>query len=74
MERTMMNKARNMRHGRPWTFVLIAISLLTSLPPVRDLWAAEDTRLNTLARVEDLQATFNRDKGKIRIVLLLSPT
>ena len=70
----MMNKARNMRHGRPWTFVLIAISLLTSLPPVRDLWAAEDTRLNTLARVEDLQATFNRDKGKIRIVLLLSPT
>ena len=54
--------------------MLVAISILTSLPPVRDLWAAEDTRLNTLARVEDLQATFNRDEGKIRIVLLLSPT
>ena len=70
----MMNKARNMRHARPWTFVLVAISLLASLPPVRQLRAAEDTRLNTLERVEDLQAAFNRDEGKIRIVLLLSPT
>ncbi len=70
----MMNKARNMRHARPWTFVLVAIFLLASLPPVRDLWAAEDSRLNTLERVEDLQVAFNRDEGKIRIVLLLSPT
>ncbi len=70
----MMNKARNMRHARPWTFVLVAIFLLASLPPVRDLWAAEDSRLNTLERVEDVQAAFNRDEGKIRIVLLLSPT
>ena len=69
-----MNKARNMRHARPWTFVLVAISLLASLPSVHDLWAAEDTRLNTLERFEDLQAAFNRDGGKIRIVLLLSPT
>ena len=70
----MMNKARNMRPARPWTFVLVAIFLLDSLPPVRDLWAAEDSRLNTLERVEDLQVAFNRDEGKIRIVLLLSPT
>ena len=74
MDRTMMNKARNMRHARPWTFVLVAISLLALAPPVRKLRAAEDTQLNTLERVEDLQAAFNRDKGKIRIVLLLSPT
>lgn len=58
--------------------LLVLLALIAGLPWVASCnhtrQIATTNRLQTLQGVEDLKAAFNRDEGKIRIVLLLSPT
>jgi hypothetical protein len=65
----------NQRFGRRrWVALVcaaVATWMLTEAPPTV---AAATPTLTNLERIEDLRALFNQDRGKARVVLLLSPT
>lgn len=59
---------------------VVAVTLVTATPqaaPVASNPAAQTApadRLRELRGLDDLKAAFNADHGRVRIVLLLSPT
>lgn len=65
-----------MRAVRSAAVILTAIVLLVaSAPAVQPRQAAEPrSPLTSLGSVDDLRMSFNKDRGKLRLVLLLSPT
>lgn len=61
----------------PRLALLVTLAGVATVAPslVRtDIVAAAPATLTDLRGVEDLRTLFNRDKGKVRLVLLVSPT
>ncbi len=60
------------RRRRAWLGGILTLVLLGSLPVA---WAQDSgPAIRPLHYLEELKAAFNRDQGKPRLVLLLSPT
>jgi hypothetical protein len=53
-----------------WLLALLVAGACESPPPER----GSAPTLSTLERIEELRAAFNADRGRPRLVLLLSPT
>ncbi len=68
----MTNSARRIR--KMLVAVSIAFGLVVTLSVGYMLWKRSESRLIELHTVDELRERFNQNRGKPRLVLLLSPT
>lgn len=61
---------------RRFALLVVLAGVATVAPSLArtDIVAAAQARLTDLRGVEELRTLFNRDTGKVRLVLLVSPT
>ncbi len=69
---------RSPRLGYLFSILLVALALLssacTSSTSSRPGTTATSPKVTELRNVSDLQEQFNRDSGKVRLILLVAPT
>ena len=65
----------NIRNSR-WRWVIIAIVFLLAVAAavVGSLQPSSNINLTNLNNVAELREQFNKDNGKVRVLLLLAPT
>ena len=65
----------NIRHSR-WRWVIIAVVFLAAIAAaiIGSVTPSPNVTLTNLNNVAELRDQFNRDLGKVRVLLLLSPT
>ena len=68
----MTNGAKRIR--KMLVALSIALGLVVTLSVSYMLWKRSQSRLIELHTVDELRERFNQDRGKPRLVLLLSPT
>lgn len=68
-----MNQFLSKRNLLGLTVLLVGVLLAIYFQPASQR-ASEGTSLKEIQSIETLRAQFNRDTGKTRLILLLSPT
>ena len=65
----------NIRNSR-WRWLIIAVVFLVAIAAavIGSLRPASNINLTNLNNVAELREQFNRDAGKLRVLLLLAPT
>ena len=65
----------NIRNSR-WRWLIIAVVFLVAIAAavIGSLRPASNINLTNLNNVAELREQFNRDGGKVRVLLLLAPT
>lgn len=65
----------NIRNSR-WRWLIIAVVFLVAIAAavIGSLRPASNINLTNLNNVAELREQFNRDAGKVRVLLLLAPT
>lgn len=65
----------NIRNSR-WRWLIIAVVFLVAIAAavIGSLRPASNINLTNLNDVAELREQFNRDAGKVRVLLLLAPT
>lgn len=65
----------NIRNSR-WRWLIIAVVFLLAIAAavIGSLRPASNINLTNLNNVAELREQFNRDAGKVRVLLLLAPT
>ena len=65
----------NIRNSR-WRWLIIAVVFLAAIAAavIGSLRPASNINLTNLNNVAELREQFNRDAGKVRVLLLLAPT
>ena len=65
----------DIRHSR-WRWVIIAVVLLIAIAAaiIGSVGPSANVPLTNLNNIAELRDQFNRDAGKVRVLLLLSPT
>ena len=65
----------NIRNSR-WRWLIIAVVFLVAIAAavIGSLKPASNINLTNLNNVAELREQFNRDAGKVRVLLLLAPT
>ncbi len=65
----------NIRNSR-WRWVIIAIVFLLAVAAavIGSLQPSSNINLTNLNNVAELREQFNKDAGKVRVLLLLAPT